>query len=358
MLNKTLDAAVKKIGLTVTEKHAFGIYGGYLLTVYESGNKKTAFFNFMLDDVADENEEEQSEDDSSLVSFEISEALKNNIEKFSVIDYNLQDDGLLITTNQSIQVFLGMIDFCVELLTQNGVKGSSNCSCCGNTFGKRYPKKITIDNKNYLYCESCALEIYEEHNKTDDEEAEQHATKNRFLGVIGALLGGLLGVFIYFAVYKWILPSSEKLGSFDWRYLVTVLGFVTSFLVYLGYKLFRKKASLSAYISITAISVVCTAIGQYIGTLVNIANDYSLNFGNFMTYKNLFLMPLRSTVPADATEEFAAYIYSSGFYRFAIVGVVLALLGSVIFLLGFYEKNRPVKEELTIETLKIQSPQA
>lgn len=365
MLSKTLDAAVKKIGLTVTEKHAFGIYGGYLLTVYESGNKKTAFFNFLLDTTDEENStdnenEEQSndDDDSTLASYELSDALKKNIDKFSVVDYNLQDDGLLITTNQSIQIFLEMIDFCTELLKENGVKGSNCCSCCGNSFGKRFPKKITLDNKNYLYCENCALEIYEEHTKVEEDTIEEHPRKKCLLGILGAFFGCIISVFLYFAIYKWVLPTSADAEDFDWRYLVVCMGFVTSFLVYTGYKLFRKKATLSAYISVTAFSFLGASIGQYIGTLTDIANNFSLSFNHFLTYPNLLLMPLRSTVPSDLTEDFSKYIFSSDFYRFTVIGVALALLGAIIFLLGFYEKNRPVKEEIVIETLKIQNQKA
>ncbi len=355
MLSKTLNAAVSKMGLTVTENHAFGIYGGYLLTVYEAGNKKTAFFNFILDDDTEEDENVQERsNESSVAAFEISEAIKKNIDKFSIIDYIFMDDGLLVTTNQSIQVFLELIDFCTELLREHKIKGGDYCSNCGKTFGKRFPKKITLGNRNYLYCESCAFDIYEEHNKPDALKTEAKSGGKSFFGFLGALAGGLLGAFLYFAIYMWVLPGSEALEDFDWRFLVIILGFITSFLVFTGYKIFCKKANTFAFVTVTLLSAILTAVGQYIGTLVNIARNFSLDFDSFFIYKNWFLMPFRNTVPEDST-EYTDLVFNTDFYRFAIIGVALALLGSVIFLLGFYEKSRPVKEEMFLETLKIQN---
>ena len=341
MLSKTLSAALQNIGLTLTDSHAFGIYGGYLLTVYENGNKKTAFFNFLLD----ENEENE---DSSLASFEISEAIKSNLETYSIIDYELQDDGLSVTSGQNIQKFLEMIDFCTELLKEYSVKGSENCCYCGKKFDKKHPKKVTKSNKNYLLCEACTLEVLEEHNKPAEEKSIVTPAKSRFLGIIGAIIGGLLGVLFYYATYQWLLPLTVDLESWDFRYVVTAYGFVTALFVYLGYKLFCKKASLTAYISIPLISIIFTAIGQYIGTIVYISTENSFNLFKFPDFGLLLMMPLRSTAENEAIE------YSSSFYFLLAISIALAVVGAIIFLLGFYEKNRIVKEDIKVETLKIQ----
>lgn len=343
MLSKNLGAAVQNIGLTLTDNHAYGIYGGYLLTIYESGNKKTAFFNYLLD-------KSKESDDSSLTSFEISEAIKDNLETYSILDYELQDDGLVIVSGQSIPRFLEMIDFCTELLKKYNVKGSEYCCYCGKSFGKKHPKKITKANKNYLLCESCTLEVIEEHNKPIEVEAEVKSSGNKhLLGIIGAIIGGLIGVFLYFAAYKWLLPLTADWESWDLRYVVTVFGFVTALLAYWGYKLFNKKASLTAYISIPIISVLFAAIGQYIGTLVYISTQNSFSIFKFPDFGLLLMMPLRSTATDNTFVE-----YSSSFYFLFAISIALAIVGAVIFLLGYYEKNRVVKEELTVETLKIQ----
>lgn len=337
MLSKTLNAAVKNIGLTVTPDNAYGIYGGYMLTILENGNKKTAFFNFILD----ENE------DTSLAAFDISDEIKNNLSTYSIIDYDLKDEGLSVTTDQSIPDFLKMIDFCVELLNNYAVKNGSYCSGCGKEFGKKYPKKITRDNKNYLLCESCTLEIIEEQNKQTEKSEVKIPAKTRFLGVIGSIIGGLIGAFLFFAVSKWIMPLIDGWDSFIFRFILSGLGFATAYFSYLGYKIFCKKASLTAYLSVSIISVIFSLIGHYLGTLLEIAEVHSLRLSD-LYYSNLLAMPFRST----ALEGFPEY--SSNFYIYGALTLILAVSGALIFLLGFYEKDKVVKEEIKIETLKIQ----
>ncbi len=339
MLSKTLDAALRNIGLTVTPDHAYGIYGGYLITVSESGNKKQAFFNFLL-------EEEEESEDSSLAAFEISEAVKSNLDTFSVIDYSLHEDGLDITSGSSIPDFLKMIDFCVELLNEHKVKGSDYCSGCGKQFGKRYPKKLTSDNKNYLMCESCTLDVLEERDKPTAET--DASSKTSLSAILGALGGGLIGIALFYVFYRWVIPFANEWGSWDPRYAVTVIGFLVAFLTYTGYRLFFKKASLAAYITVSAVSVMAAVAGQYIGIIVNILNDFSIRLSQIITvYPKFLLMPLRST----AVEGYKNY--SSDFYIFAAISVLLAVFGAIIFLLGMYEKSKVVIEKPKVETLRI-----
>ncbi|PKM62415.1 MAG: hypothetical protein CVU97_05430 [Firmicutes bacterium HGW-Firmicutes-21] len=337
MLSKTFSAAVQNIGLTITPDHAYGIYGGYLLTVYESGSKKTAFFNFLLD----ENE------DNTLAALEISDTIKSNISTYSILNYDLQDDGLSITTSQGVPTFLKIIDFCTELLNEHKVMGSEYCSACGKKFGKRYPKKLTRRNNNYLLCESCTLEVLEEQDKPDEETGGTDAGRDSYKGVIAAVVSGLIGVFLYYACYRWLLPLTVEWETWDFRYVLTALGFATSFLVYIGYTMFNKKACLTSYLSVSVTAVLATIIGQYIGIIVEILNDHPVKFS--LIYKTLLKMPLRST----ALEGFKSY--STDFYILAVISAVLAAVGSVIFLLGLYDKSRKVKEEFKIETLKIKS---
>lgn len=337
MISKALETALQNIGFSVGTDNAFGIYGNYLITIFENGNKKTAFINFLIDD----------KDDSSLTSFDISEEIKGNLDNYSIIDYELVDDGLLITTAQSVPDFLKLMDFCIELLNSHNVKGSDFCSGCGKEFGKRYPKKISKDNKNYLMCENCAIDIIEDRDKKSKQEKEKIPANRLVSGVIGALIGGIIGFFLFFAVNKWLLPLIPDFNSFILKFGISCLGFITAFLVYYGYKLFCEKPSKNAYFSVSIISILVTAFGHYFGTLIYIANEHSLKLRDFFTYE-LWKMPFRSTSSAGTLE------YSSDFYLYGTIAIILAASGAIIFLLGFYEKNRIIKDEIKIETLKIE----
>lgn len=346
MLSKTLEAAVKNAGFTVTPDHAYGVYGGFLTTVYETGSKKTAFINFLLEEDSDENS------DTSLAAFNISEAIKNNLDKYAIIDYNLSDDGLTVTTAGSVPDFLKTLDFCVELLNEYSgnqlIKNSGYCSYCGKQFGKRHPKKLTKNKKNYLLCESCALEVLEEHNNQKQIKDEKIPAKQRFFGVLGAIVGGIVGSFLYFAAYKWLYPAMNTWDKFVLSLLFSLLGFATASLAYLGYKIFCKKPSLTAYISVSVISVLFAVFGQYVGIIVRILADHN-NISFFSVYDTVCLMPFRSTATGDA------YNYSSDFYTGAAISLLLAGAGAAIFLLGMYEKSKIVKEDIKIETIKIES---
>jgi len=345
MLSKILDAAVKNAGFTVTPDYAYGIYGGFLTTVYETGSKKTAFINFLLEEDADENS------DTSLAAFHISESIKNNLEKYAIIDYNLADDGLTVTTAGSAADFLKMLDFCVELLNEYSenllVKNSGYCSYCGKKIGKRYPKKLTKNKKNYLLCESCALEVLEEHHNHNQNIKEKIPSNQLVLGVAGAVAGGLVGSLLYLAAYKWLYPVVSAWDRFILSFMFSLLGFATASLVYLGYKLFCSKPSTTAYVSVAVVSALFALFGQYLGIIVRILADHG-NISLFSVYDVVWKMPFRSTAVGKAVN------YSSDFYTGAVMSLLLAGAGAAILLLGMYEKSKGVKENIKIETIKIE----
>ena len=54
MVSRSLQGAAEALGFTYAEKqnskqsHMYGVYGGYLITLYDSGNHKTVFINYYL----------------------------------------------------------------------------------------------------------------------------------------------------------------------------------------------------------------------------------------------------------------------------------------------------------------------
>ena len=45
MLSKTLQLLAKDLGLDTDENSAYGIYGGYMISLYDQKGRKTVFFN-------------------------------------------------------------------------------------------------------------------------------------------------------------------------------------------------------------------------------------------------------------------------------------------------------------------------
>lgn len=345
MITKNLTKALEELDFQYVDNkdssksHAYSIYGGYLVTVYEIGNKKVAYFNFKFSE----------SEENSLKRYNMSDIFSSELEEYAVTDYSLDEDGMRIFCVGSIPVFLKLIDRCVSLLAENEIRGASYCSKCGNKFGSRNPKKVTTRNENYLMCEHCALDTLEEIKNTSTEVSS--ATKGKIgLGIMGSILFSLVGVALYFILYYWLSPTISASGLNEVRYIFCAAGFFVSLLSYVGYRIFCKNASIAAYITVSVTSLLFTAIGQYIGLVFEFIakNNFAISV---LSNKHFWLLHLRSTIPTDLIDKFTDY--SSIFYKLLAISLMFAAVGAAIFLLTLHDKSAVKKETAEIETIKI-----
>ncbi len=345
MISKNLMTALEELNFTFSnsnnsnKSHAYAIYGGYFITVYESAGKKIAYLNFKFS----ENEE------NSLKRYNVSEIISAEIEEYNISDYSLSEDGLRVICSSSISAFLKLIDRCVTVLTENEIRGVEYCSKCGNKFGSRNPKKVTKGIENYLMCEHCALEALEDSNEEANEPAIS-TKSNTFKGIIGSIIFSLLGVALYFVAYFYLSPAISKSDFSDARYIFCALGSVVAFLAYCGYRIACKTAGKGAYFVIGFNSLFFTAIGQYLGVVFEFVakNGFSVNV---LSRKAFWLVHLRDTIPADVVANFTSY--SSVFYKMLAISLMFALVGGAIFLLTLHDKTTAKKETTEIETIKL-----
>ena len=346
MITKNLLKPLEELNFIYNENkdssisHAYGIYGGYLVTIYEIANKKVAYFNFKFN----ENEE------NSLKRYNMSEMFSSELDEFSVTDYTLSEDGMRVFCTGTVSVFLNLIDRCVELLQDNEIRGIEFCSKCGNKFGSRNPKKVTDKNENYLMCEHCALERLEEIN-TEADTIVAKDSSNPVFGVLGSILFSLIGVALYFALYYWLSPAIGKSGLNEVRYIFCAPGFIVSLLSYLGYRIFCKKATLLAYISIPFSSLLFTSIGQYLGVVFEFIAKNSFTI-SVLSNKHFWLVHLRNTIPSELSDQFIDN--SAVFYKLLLISLMFAAIGCAIFLLTLHDKSTTKKETVQIETIKIE----
>lgn len=346
MISNNLLDALEAAGFTYSENaasgksHAYAIYGGYLTTVYESSGRINAYFNFKFS----ENPE------NAVGKYAFSESFSEIADKYSLPEYSIEDDGLRVSFKGSDTDFLRLLDSCIAQLAQSGIRGSDYCSVCGNKFGTRKPKKVTNGYENRLMCEHCAIEALEEHNK-EPEAAAAASGGSVVKGVFGAIAFSLIGLFVYFALYYWVSPAFANVKLNEIRYIFCAAGFLVSFLAYVGYRLFCKKISLAAYITIPAVSIVITAVGQYLGVVFEyvVKNGFSLNV---LGEKAFWLIHLRNTVPDDVADKFTSP--SDVFYKLLIISLMFACVGAAIFLLSLRDSAKSKKEPLIIETLTVK----
>ncbi len=346
MITKNLAKSLEELNFTYSENkdpakiHVYGIYGGYLVTVYEIANKKVAYFNFRFND----------SEENALKRYDMSEVFSSELDEYSVTDYALSEDGMRVFCSGSTSVFLKLIDRCVSLLQENDIRGVGYCSKCGNKFGSRSPKKVTEKNENHLMCEHCALERLEEINN-EAENAVSVPKGNTALGVLGSVMFSMIGVALYFVLYYWLSPAISKSGLNEVRYIFCAAGFIVSLLSYLGYRVFCKKSGLAAYITIPVTSLLFTAIGQYLGVVFEFVANNGFTT-SVLSNKHFWLVHLRNTIPTDLMDQFVDN--SAIFYKLLMISLMFAAIGAAIFLLSFHDKSVVKKETAEIETIKIE----
>lgn len=346
MVSKGLmNACQEALGLTSVEKnpadksYLYGVYGGYLISVYDSGKNRTVFFNYYMN---------ESEEDDSVRLLALSEAMKASLGDIPVTDYEVEVSGASFTLNCGVEDFLRGIDLLVGVLIENGLSGVTHCSVCGNKIGKRLPKKLTRDKNNYLVCEHCALEELE--SRKEERNPAEMLPKKTFPGILGGLCGGLIGIALYFLLCYFVSPLFPSDG-FDIRYVFCLLGFLTALLVYQGFRLFSKRPCVSCSVAVTILSVLCTAIGQYLGVFAEFAKAQDFSLIEAAKIPSMWLIHLRSTV--FNPEEHPEFDVSGDFYRLLCFSLLFAAIGVALFLMTMYEKSRNKQEPIEIETLRI-----
>ena len=347
MITKNLIKSLEDIGFSYTEgtssekSHAYAVYGGYLVTVYETSGKKVAYFNFKFPE----------SDENDLKKYNMSESFSASIEEYAVVDYSLSEDGLRVVSSGNIPVFLKLIDMCIAMLLENEIRGVEYCSNCGNKFGSRKPKKVTYGNENHLMCEHCALEAIEEANTRTDASEAAAIKGNTSLAILCSVLFSLIGAAIYFAMYYWVSPSMNASGFNEVRYIFCALGFVVSMLAYFGYRIFSKKAGIGAYITVAVNSLVFTIIGQYIGIVFEFIAKNGFDT-SVLSNKHFWLVHLRNTIPADVADLFVDY--SAIFWKLLVISLTFAAVGAAIFLLTLHDNANKKTETVEIETISIK----
>ena len=324
----------------------YGIYGGYLVTLYDDGSRRTFFINYYTGSDAEE--------EDSVRLLEISESLKSAFSGLSISNYSVENNGLSCTVNGTIDDFLALLDRVLEMLVEKEVPGATHCSCCGNKLGKRPPKKLSTQRKHFLLCEHCALDKLEEASKAP-EDGVNELPKRTGMGILGAIVGGIAGILLYLLVYAYLFPLFAD-SSFEIRYLFCALGFAAAALVYTGFRFFSKRPCVSAYVTISVSTFLSVVAGQYFGSFIGFAKQMEFTLSQAVRLPSMWLIHLRSTVDKTidhAQEVLDTYDISSLFYWLLGFSLLFALIGSVIFQLGLYEKGKVRKEPPELETLRI-----
>lgn len=171
MLSTQLQTFAHSNGFTVKENLAFGVFEGFFVAISGKQSRKNAFISFYKEET----------DSEAFFNSELSQALNDFSEHYSILKYNLLDSGLSVETTAELLDFDELLNKLCTLLAEKGAKGAAFCSSCGkeNCDENAVRKVITFNGEYYLVCGNCALEIFAMEQSVPSEDKFKKVAKHK-----------------------------------------------------------------------------------------------------------------------------------------------------------------------------------
>ncbi len=313
MVGSAIKKYAKEKSLTVKSGVAYGIIGGYLVTLTDGYNIKTAAFSgAVTDDCAKLLEEKFSD--------------KKLKKEYRILNVDITRESVSVIFSDTIGTMKKIdaaMDVIPNILSACGVIGDGFCTTCGNTIDPLQESKILLINGvAHRVHAGCAqsVDMRAEIEKTDYELEEKHLGK----GILGAFLGASLGGIAWGIIYY--------IG-----YLASIIGVLIAFLAKKGYELLGGKICKAKTIVILLASVFGVVLGQ-VGVYCVLIGIELVNGGfSLMAIPYVFIETLKS----DA--EFAGAFVSD-----MLGGLFFGILGAIGTALSAKNehKNATIKTEV------------
>lgn len=238
MIGSAFKKFAKENGMQVAHGVAYGVYGGFALTLCEGSGWKRLDFSVRFADPAGKN----------TLTAQLNGVDLKRTYRVQGLDVGNRSVVVIfrdtVGTMKKIQAFL---DWFVPLMEENGATKSNICSeCgCGLTGDGCW---MLVDGVAHRFHETCKEKVKRE---LEEEEAQriQEDEGSYVTGAIGALLGALIGAIVWALVLL--------LG-----YVASLVGLLIGFLAEKGYNLFKGKQTKGKI----AILVVAVILGVIVGT--------------------------------------------------------------------------------------------
>lgn len=321
MIGKALQQYAADLGLTVSEKCAYGVFNGFLVTMYDTVSKKTVFVNYYLDD----------SEESAVRKFNLSESIKKNIDEYQIEDYQVEDNGVTVIIKNSIVKLYEYLPILIDSLAEAGMIGISVCSECGSEITGE-AKKAAVSLKRYGLCNSCALELIQKMNKLEsDAMAEGESSKKRH-GFLAALICFLIGSAAWIATYTF-----DVFGDGNNIILAFLLSFIFPIVTIKLYDVMHGAKGGKKIATICVSMLLMIIVGMYFGTFFEYINTKGASF-------KLILDPINWSLPFESTEE---SLFSVPILKETLVSVLAAAISILLFISNLFKsKNVSSKIEL------------
>lgn len=357
MVTKKTKEFANTISFTVKEDSAYGFIDNFLISVYETGTKKTFFVYYYLDtEVKDEN-------DNPVSIMSISNVLMDVFSKFGITEYSHKEYGLEVTCSLSYKQFYSLIKETVKKLSTVKAVLKNICSECLAKISdseKRY--RLSKENINYILCSQCgenALgeeatdedfedEEFEdeanEENESDEEYIEEDSkTPSKAKGILGSILFSLGIAICLILLYAFVIPLPSSENAIKPGYYVNWLYAPLAIVSFFGYKLFSRETMGNKQLLTTGvISVVTSLLCQYISTVILFARE------SILTFENLSFDRFSKMIPSLLKIPFTDSYVSPDFKIYVLMDLIFIIISLLVisFLISPKTNSEIVIEEL------------
>ena len=345
MPSQKIKDFAKTISFTVTEDSAFGIIEGFLVSVYETGNKKSFYIYYKLD------ESKNHLSDTPVSIMTISGALQKCFSEFSVQDYSVTENGVEVNASLSFKDFYSLMVNVAKVLGKVQQISKTVCCECGEiiaTQDKHF--RICSNGKNKYLCADCTedknvSESEADEDETDDYQEEIETVKNPTLkGILGSLLLSLGVGICLVLLYAFVIPLPDYESAFKSGYYVNWICAFSAVASIFGYKIFSKNTIGNKEIILSGVvSLVVTFVAQYVSSVILFARECIFTFENLTAEQFSKMMPYLLKIPF--TDKYS----SPDFKIYLLMDAIFIIVALLVFTFFTTPKS---KEETVVEEIK------
>ncbi len=314
MLDKHLVAFGNAYNFNFDTDYAYGVIGGYTVSVSNVGSKKAAFINCFF----------PLEEEGGLSEFELSGAI-SALQLEALKNCEISESGVYFVSHCSLSDFDEAVLALTKLLDESGIDGVGYCTDCGCDLESHESKASVVNGRVTVLCDECA----EAFKQAMFREASANTEKKRSRGVLGAILGGVLGILAMLALFIW-MPFSGIDESFggelvsDTFLLAIPVCALIAVLCFVFFRLFTGIKGNRRMVPCLIISLISSVLATYGATAVLYAKQFGITSE---TFGKVYGIVLRAPITDDIFR--ADYLKHTFFGLIAVIIVVLVY--SIIF---------------------------
>ena len=339
MVSKKIADFAGAISFTVREDSAYGFINDFLVTVYETGTKKSFFIYYNLNtDVSDSN-------GNPVSVMTISSALESIFSKYEITEYAHKDNGIEITGAIPFKNFYSLMKGTVKILSTIKAVERNVCSECLKELSEDDEKyRLSQNGSNVLICCECSETFSSSDEQINEDSFEGNEIEGSVLkGVFGSILFSVGISICLILLYAFVIPLPNASSVFKPGYYVNWIVALMAFASLWGYRIFSKESISNKQILISgSVSIVVSIITQYISSIILFSRE------SIMTFDGLTFTRFSKMLPSLLKIPFTDSYTSPDFKIYLLMDLIFIV---IVMLIASFLITPKTKDIIVIEEL-------